>query len=113
MVEDNILLKASTFYIKIVGADLVVGQFGVVEKYEKPHDSLLSAIRDIHSRMIIGFHNSQPIMPLKQALEESDKIITNQIGYAVGDFLGKNNLFMSNKLFVLHMLILATVTFNI
>lgn len=73
------LLQVSGFYIKYDQPDFVVGQFNVLESKVK-HNTMLSAVLDVHSRLLVSFHKTEPITPLRLALEKSDDVIKSELG---------------------------------
>lgn len=73
-----ILVQVQGFFIKYDSPYFIAGQFNTLDSKIK-HTDLLSAVRDIHSRLIIGFYEKSSLKGMKAALEKSDVIIQESI----------------------------------
>jgi len=68
------IVKVNKFYIKVVDDKFVCGQFNVPGSESEKTD-LINAMRDLHSRMLLGYYNTDPVKNLKAAIDKSDENI--------------------------------------
>ncbi len=86
-----ILLQADGFYIKYLDPGYEVGQYNTLDSKLK-HKLLLSAVQDLHGRIIMGFYDPRKLKNFKEAIEHSNQIIKDEVGKAIQAHLDKNNV---------------------